>query len=221
MKILVISAHPDDETIGAGGTLLRHLDNGDDIYWGIVTQGYPPQWLNATIKKAHEQVLKVGEIMGVKKIYFGKLPTVKLNTISTIEISSILQKWVDETQPDIIYTTSPQDINQDHRIVHDATLIAARPFPGFSTGLILCYEIVTTFRYGYASGCEGFKPNYFVDITNYLDGKLKLMSIYETELKKYPHPRSLKAIECIAKERGISVGLGAAECFSVVRQVII
>lgn len=220
MKVLVFSAHPDDEVIGAGGTIARHAASGDEIYWCIVTQGYSPPWSEETLAAAKQQVYEVQQILGIRKVFFLGFPTVKLNTVPYIDLSSALQRVVDEVKPEIVYTTPRDDINQDHRIVFECTLVATRPLPGNSVRRLLCYEISPTTRFGLPAGSSGFISNVFIDITEYMDKKLAAMNCYKTELREYPHPRSLEGIRLFAQERGLSVGLKAAEAFMLVREIV-
>lgn len=220
MRVLVIAAHPDDETIGAGGTIARHVGQGDQVYWSVVTQGYHPLRSDIELAEARAQVLKVQQVLGIKEVLFCGFPTVKLNTVPYGEISSALQRVVDQVRPDVVYTTPPSDINQDHRIVYDCTLVATRPLPGCSVRRLLAYEIGPTARFGLPAGCYPFVANVFVDISEYLDKKLEAMGCYKTQLREYPHPRSAESLRVMAAERGLSVGLKAAECFQLVREVI-
>jgi LmbE family N-acetylglucosaminyl deacetylase len=220
LRVLVIAAHPDDETIGAGGTIARHVAQGDKVYWGIVTQGSRTLRSELELAAARAQVLEVQQVLGIKELFFCGFPTVKLNTVPYRELSSALQRVVDQVRPDVVYTTSPSDVNQDHRIVYDCTLVATRPLPGCSVRRLLAYEIGTTARFGLPAGCSPFVANVFVDISEYLDKKLEAMSCYKTQLREYPHPRSLEGLRVLAAERGLSVGLKAAECFQLVREVI-
>ena len=220
MRILAVSAHPDDETIGAGGTLLRHVERGDRVFWVIVTQPYEPQWTAELIRRAAEQVSTVKDLFGIKEVFRLGFPTVRLNTVPYMELSSALQRVVDEVAPEIVYIPPRDDINTDHRIVHDTALVATRPLPGCSVKTVLSYEISTTSRYGLPSGASPFRPSVFVDISRYLERKEEIFRAYETEVRNFPHPRSLEGITVIAKERGLSVGLDAAECFELVRHVV-
>ena len=219
-RILIIASHPDDETIGAGGTLLRHVAKGDKVYWCVITQGYSPPWPQKTLEKARQQVYEVQKAYGIHEVFLCDFPTMKLNTIPHIEISSEIQKIVNQVSPDIVYTTPRCDINLDHRIVYECTLVACRPLPSSSVRQLLSYEICPTSRYGLLSNIGWFSPNIFIDISNYLDRKIKIMSIYQTELCKYPHPRSPEGIRLFAQERGLSVGLKATECFELIRQLV-
>lgn len=215
MRVLVISAHPDDEVIGAGGTLARHVAEGDDVYWCVVTQGYTPQWSEATLAAARRQVHDVCDFLGFEEVFLCGFPTVKLNTVPYIELSSALQEVVGRVRPEVVYTTPGSDVNLDHRIVFDATLVATRPLPGSSVRRLLSYEIGPTARYGYA----GLPPTVFVDISDYVEKKVEAMALYETELREPPHPRSLEGLRLLAKERGMSIGVEAAEAFHLVREI--
>jgi LmbE family N-acetylglucosaminyl deacetylase len=216
MRVLAISAHPDDETIGAGGTLARHVAEGDEVFWCVVTQGYNPPWSHHVLEEAQRQVNAVQQVMGFREVFRCGFPTVKLNTIPHIELTSAIQAVVDKVLPEVVYAPSLCDINPDHRLVCEAALVAARPLPGGTVKRLLSYEIGPTVRYG----ATAFQPNVYVDIAAYLDKKLQAMACYHTELREYPHPRSLRGLEQIARERGLSVGLEAAECFQLLREVV-
>jgi LmbE family N-acetylglucosaminyl deacetylase len=220
MKVLIVAAHPDDETIGAGGTIARHVSSGDDVFWCIVTQGYSPPWSEEILIKARKQIDKVQQVVGFKKVYRLGFPTVKLNSVPHIDLCNALQQVVNDVRPEIVYTTSRNDSNMDHRIVYDCTLVATRPLPGSSVRRILSYEIGYTNHFGIPSGASKFAPNVFVDIAPYLEQKLTAMQYYETELRESPHPRSIEGISLLAKERGLGVGLEAAECFELVREML-
>lgn len=215
MRVLMISPHPDDEVIGAGGTIARHVAGGDEVHLCIVTQGYSPPMPEDVVERARRQVEAARKVLGIKQVFFLGFPTVKLNSVPNTELTSALQKVVDETKPEVVYTSSANDVNQDHRIVFEATLVATRPLPGSSVRRLLCYEVAYSSRYGHVP----FVPSVFVDIAAFLDKKLEAMKCYETELREPPHPRSLAGLELIAGERGLSVGLKAAECFELVREI--
>lgn len=216
MRVLVISAHPDDEVIGAGGTIARHVAAGDEVHWCVVTQGYGPLMTDAELAKARQQVYAVQRFLGVKDVSFCGFPTVKLNSVPHRDLASALQAEVDKTKPEIVYTTPYCDVNADHRLVCEATMVATRPLPESTVKKVLSYEIAPTTRFA----IEPFTPNVYVDISAFLSKKLEAMACYETELREFPHPRSLKGIELFARERGMSVGVEVAECFYLIRGIV-
>jgi len=220
LRVLVIVAHPDDEVIGAGGTIARHVAEGDQVYWCVVTEGHAPFRSEEQLAAARAQVWQVQRVLGIEEVFFCGFPTVSLNTVPYREVSTALQRLVDQVMPQVVYTTPPSDVNQDHRIVYDCTLVATRPLPGCTVRRLLCYEIGTASRFGLPAGSSPFVPNVFVDISLYLEKKLEAMSCYGTQLHEYPHPRSLRGLRLLAEERGLGVGMKAAECFQLVRELL-
>jgi len=218
VRVLVIAPHADDEVIGAGGTIAKHVAHGDEAYLCVVTQPYSPPWSEQHLAAARPQVRAVQQVLNLRDVFFCGFPSVKLNTVPQIELAWALQRVLDEVRPEVVYTSSPSDINEDHRIVYDRTLVAARPLPGSALRRLLAYEIATTARFGLPAGCAPFVPNVFVDIAAFLDKKLEAMACYRTQLRDWPHPRSLQALRLQAEERGVSVGLQAAECFCLIRE---
>lgn len=220
MKVLAISAHPDDETIGAGGTLARHIAEGAEVFWCVATQPHAPRYSDEDCARARAQVLEVQRHYGFADVFTLGFPTVHLNTVPTMELTSALTDVIRKVQPEIVYTTPRDDLNQDHRIVCDATLVAVRPLPNSPVRRVLSYEIATTTRYGTPSGAQPWNPTVWVDISDHLETKLAAMALFETELREFPHPRSLEGLRTIARERGLSVGLPAAEGFELLREVV-
>ncbi len=216
MRILVVSAHPDDEVIGAGGTLARHVAQGDEVYWCVVTEGYNPPWPDEVLVEARQQIYAVQRFLGIKQVSLCGLPTVKLNTVPNIELTSALQTVVDDVRPDVVYTTPYCDVNVDHRIVCEATIVATRPLPGTTVKRVLSYEIAPTTRFGR----QPFVPNVYVDISGFLEKKLEAIKYYKTELREFPHPRSVEGLELLARERGLGIGVEAAECFQLIREIV-
>ena len=216
MKVLVISAHPDDEVIGAGGTIARHISNGDMVSWCVVTEGYAPMRSEAELAAARRQVCAVQNLFGIESVSFCGFPTIRLNAVPHIELTSALQAVVDSTKPDIVYTTPYCDVNTDHRLVCEATMVATRPLPGSTVRTVLSYEIAPTTRFA----AQPFASNVYVDISKFMDTKLQAMACYKTQLREFPHPRYLRGLELFARERGLSIGVEAAECFCLIRQII-
>ena len=219
MKVLIIAPHPDDEVLGCGGTVAKYAQSGDDVYLCVVTKAYPPEWPEDEIKERREEVLSTNKILGIKKTYFLDFPTVKLDTIPQKELNDSIDRVVGEVKPDIVYIPHRGDVNKDHRLVFDAAMVAVRPEPGAVVKRVLCYETLSETEWAAPFSENIFIPNVYVDISETLDIKLKAMSEYRSELKEFPHPRSLEAISALAKMRGTAIGVKAAEAFMLVRDL--
>lgn len=219
MKALVIAPHPDDEVLGCGGTVVKHIQGGDGVYLCIVTKAYPPEWSEDEISERRKEVLRASKILGIKKTYFLDFPTVKLDTIPQKELNDSIAQVVSEVEPEVVYIPYRADVNKDHRLVFDAAIVATRPKPRGATKKVLSYETLSETEWAAPFTENIFIPNVYVDISEVLEIKLKAMSEYKSELKEFPHPRSLEAISALAKLRGSSIGVKAAEAFVLVREL--
>ena len=215
-SILVIAPHPDDEILGCGGTLLKHTANSDTVCCVIVTKAYTPDWSEKFLHTREQEIKKAHAIMKIEKCYFLDLPTVKVDTIPQKQLNDALARIISEVKPEIVYTPSGVDLNKDHRLVHEAVLVATRPTHAPFVKRVLAYETVSETEWGIAP----FVPQVYVDISDVLTKKLGAMKAYASELRQYPHPRSLEGIEILAKKRGIEAGARACEAFSLIREII-
>lgn len=212
--ILIVGAHPDDEVLGAGGTIAKHADAGDEVHILIVTEGTTHQYGdNGIIEQKREHARSCAATLGASKVHFGELPDMRLDDTPHVEVNSVIENVCSAVEPDIVYTHSQQEVNLDHLAVYDSTLVATRPGSGIST--VLAYE--TPSSTDFAPTKDGFDPTLYVDIEDYLDTKIQAFAKYETETRKYPHPRSAEALRAIAKSRGAASGCVAAEAFDVLR----
>ena len=216
MKILIISPHPDDEVLGCGGTIKKHSRNGDEVYLCIVTKGYTPDWSKEFIENMSKQIKESNTILGIKKIYFLGYPTVKLDTIPQKELNEAISQVVSEVKPDILYLPHKGDLNKDHRLIFEASLVATRPI-NHKIKKVLSYEVLSETEWG--QPIEPFIPNVYVDISGTFDKKIEAVNAYKSELKQYPHPRSLEVIEALAKKRGSEVGVNFAEAFMLIKEI--
>jgi len=217
MKILIIAPHPDDEVLGCGGTIVKHVNRGDEVYLCIVTKGYIPDWSEEFLKNRPKEIEKANKILGIKKTYFLDYPTVKLDTIPQKELNEAISKVVNEVKPDILYIPHKGDLNKDHRLVFESSLVATRP-ANHKVKKILSYETLSESEWG--QPIEVFIPNVYVDISETLGKKIEAMKAYGSELKQYPHPRSLEIIEALAKKRGSEVGVKFAEAFILIKEIV-
>ena len=215
MSVLVIAAHPDDEVLGVGGTIAAFVNQGSSVDILIVTEGcssqYPDQPELIEVKK--EEAKAAAKIVGARSIHFGGLPDMKLDTIPTTEVNLIIEKALKELKPSIVFCHSRSDVNLDHRIIFDATLVACRPYSAPHVNKLLSYYAPSSSEWG--PNC--FEPNWFVDISQTIDRKVEAMKQYQTEIRASPHPRHPDSLKQTASYFGSISGYNFAEPFRLVR----
>lgn len=214
-KILVIAPHPDDEVLGCGGTLRKYSDLGAEIALCLVTESREPEYSKSYVLQKQEEIKKSSAILGVSAVVDLQFPTAKLDTIPQKDIIDKLAAVIATHTPDTLYIPHCGDAHKDHRLVHEAALVASRLFPGQSIRRVYAYETLSETEWGLIP----FWPNFYEDISLTLDRKKEALGAYQTELREFPHPRSVTALEALAKKRGSEVGLEAAEAFMLVRSV--
>jgi len=216
-KILIIAPHPDDEVLGCGGTIAKYRKKGDEVYLCIVTKAYTPDWSEEFLKNRPKEIEESSRILGIKKTFFLDFPTVKLDTVPQKELNESILKVIKQINPQILYLPHIGDIHKDHRLVFEASLSMVRPSNNTSVKKIISYETLS--ETDQSKGLKEFTPNIYEDITNEFKTKIKAMKAYKSELKKYPHPRSLEMIEVLAKKRGSEAGIKFAEAFMLIREI--
>ena len=218
MKVLVVSAHMDDEVLGVGGTIAKHVDCGDDVTVCIpANRAYNHQYDQAMIKRQKDAAKKAKEILGYKELVFLDLKDEQLDD-KTIDILVPLEGVFKKVNPHIVYLNHSGDTNQDHQAAFNAGIIACRSFANPGLIKVFSYEVLSSTDQIPPLKEKAFLPGFYVDIEKYLDKKTKAMSCYQDEYKEFPHPRSSEAIEALAKKRGMEVGMKAAEAFVVLRE---
>ena len=209
MNILVLAAHPDDESIGMGGTI-KKLSKKNNIHLCVLTDGASAQYKDKKmILERRNACKKSGKILGISNYTFLDFPDMKLDSVSHLEINRELEKIIKKFNPKIVYTTSRHDINKDHQIVFESTLVVTRP-QSSNVKQVFSYE--TT-----GMTITQFLPTVFEDISKEFKYKIKSFRMYKSELRPFPHSRSLKAIENLAIQRGIESGTKKAEAFELIR----
>ena len=213
-KILAVSVHPDDETLGCGGTLLKHNEKGNKIFWLILT-------------RANDKVTSIPNIVNLQKQYVNKVAatynfedfkqlsflTTELDRYPLGEIIREISNYIDQIEPSVIYFNHCNDVHSDHRVAFDAIYSCTKSFRYPFITKILMYETLSETEFAPALPCASFTPNVYVDITDYLDQKIEIMKLYETELMEAPYPRSISSIEALARFRGSRAGVKYAEAF--------
>jgi len=218
MRILVIAPHPDDEVLGCGGTIGRLSCEGNTITLCIVTKPYPPDWSTEYIEKKAVEIEKSNKKLGISHTIFLGFPTVKLDTVPQKDLNDSLSKVISDEKPDIVFIPHNGDLNKDHRIVHEAALVATRPICSSPVKKILAYETLSETEWGHS--IAQFRPGVYIDITGFIEQKKDAMQLYETELNAAPHPRSLELISALATKRGSEIGVEYAEAFMLIREII-
>jgi len=215
-KILITCAHPDDETLGMGGTIFLHRKKGDQIFVLIFADGESARGReNAKISERKKQAKKALSILGVTDIKFLNYKDQKLDTISLVELSQEIENVISKWKPDIVYTHFWGDVNQDHRAIFQSTQIATRPTPTQIVKKLICYETPSSTEW--ALPTQQFIPNLFVNIKSSIKSKVEAFKIYKNEVMDFPHPRSIEGITNRAKYWGCTTGLEYSEAFIVLR----
>ena len=225
-KVLVIAAHPDDEILGCGGSIIEHIKQKDKVGIIIAAEGITSRDITRNIKKRKNEIQKlhavsnkVAKKLKVNFIEFLGLPDNRLDSLDLLDIVKKIEKIIVKFKPKIIYTHHGGDLNIDHRLINSATLTACRPHPGQTVERILTFEIPSSTNWVGAQKELIFIPNYYQEITKSLKNKMKLLSMYKEEMRKWPHARSIKAVESLAYYRGSTIGVKSAEAFQVARYI--
>jgi N-acetylglucosamine malate deacetylase 1 len=221
--VLIVAAHSDDEALGCGGTIARHVKDGDSVYALFMTDGVGSRKSSggreAIERKQSSQL--AASILGLKDTDSEIFPDNAMDTVSLLEVVKAIEEKVDKWgMPDIVYTHYSNDLNIDHRRTFDAVMTCFRPQPHCrgKPQKILSFEVPSSTGW-YDNQHHCFSPNYFVDISSTLETKKKALNAYSTEMKDWPHARSIQAVEYLARYRGSSLGVEAAEAFQLVRRI--
>jgi LmbE family N-acetylglucosaminyl deacetylase len=223
-KVLVVAAHPDDEVLGCGGTIAWHTQQGDDVHVLIMAEGITSRGKGQSDDKLNQLMsasLHANEILGVQHVEFKSLPDNRLDSLDRLDITQEIEKKVDNIKPDIIYTHHSGDVNVDHRRIHESVITACRPMPGNHIGTLLCFEIASSTEWQTPISNQVFAPNWFVDISETLEIKMQALKAYESEMRPWPHVRSYRSLEYLARWRGATIGVDAAESFMLARNLIL
>ncbi len=220
MRLLTVAAHPDDETLGAGGTMAWHAARGDTVWAVVLADGASSR--HGRVSQQADCARRAADVLGIDRLILVGLPDQRLDTLSLLDVITPIEEVIDELQPDVVLTHFPGDVNEDHRLVSRATMVATRPVPGTPVGRVCAFEIPSSTDWAPPIAGSIFAPNLFVDISETLEAKLTAMKCYAdtfvSELRPYPHPRSLEALTAYAHRHGPASGLVAAEPFMLLRE---
>jgi len=220
-KVLAVAPHPDDETFGCGGSLLRHKAAGDEVHWLICTEmtagnGYSDEQRQKRDKEI-ESVARAYGFASVQKLGF---PTTKLDTVPLSELVARMSEAFKNVQPNAVYLPYRGDVHSDHAITFDAAAACCKSFRFPSIKRVMCYETLSETEFGINPDANGFRPQVFISIAEHLDRKIEILKIYESELSAFPFPRSEECVRSLAALRGSSSGSQAAEAFLLSKEII-
>ena len=221
--VLVCAAHPDDEVLGCGGTMARHVEDGDAVHVIFVADGigsrHSPNAEHELVER-RQAAENAARIIGTERPHHLDYPDQRLDTIPLLDITRSIEALLATIRPDLIYTHHGDDLNADHRLVSEAIMTAVRPMPGQPVAAVYGFETLTSTEWVFHSRATAFRPNRFIGIETTLKRKLDALRAYHAEMRAFPHPRSYETVELLAKLRGSTVGLAAAEAFTVLREVV-
>lgn len=218
-KVLIIVAHPDDEVLGAGGTIAKYVLSGAEVKLLIVTDGSTSQYrdepnLEKIIKEKKMETKKAADILGISEIIYGGLPDMKLDMVEHVKVNHVIESVINKFKPNIVFTHFYGDVNMDHQCVSHSTIVACRPVPGQCVRELYSYYVPSSTDWNIQNSTNTFMPNVFVNIEGEAsERKYKAMACYGTELRDYPHPRSIEALQVMDKANGVHVGIKSVECF--------
>lgn len=217
-KVLCIAVHADDETLGCGGTILKHESQGDEIHWLLLTGptlDHPSHFTQEHIDARAERVNRVAAAYGYDSFDYLALPTQMLHTLDLRDIIKKISDVMKRIQPNIIYTMFANDVHSDHRVAFDAVYSCTKSFRYPFIEKIYMMETLSETEFALATPAQTFLPNVYVDITDYLEKKLQIMQMYPKEVMEEPYPRSLSSIKGLARVRGSRAGVMYAEAFQL------
>lgn len=226
-SIGVIAAHPDDEILGCGATIAKHVAQGDRVHVLIMAEGLTSRdnerqraRHQAELNELAQAAQRANDIIGVQSLKLLDFPDNRMDGIELLDVVKAIEAFIGEYRCERIYTHHAMDVNIDHRIVHHAVLTACRPVPGQCVRELLCFEVPSSTEWQSPLG-QTFSPNWYEDVSDFYSKKYEALQHYEMEMRSWPHSRSIKAVECLARWRGANVGCDYAEAFELVRCIAV
>ena len=227
MSVLVIAAHPDDEVLGCGGTIARHSDAGDQVQVLIVAEGSTSRQQERDRNQVQDELSALANsaqmaasILGASGVELLDLPDNRLDSLDRLDLIKRIEDCIECHQPECVYVHHAGDVNVDHRRLHEAVITACRPSPAHVVRRLLSFEVASSTEWQPPGSAPSFQPNWFIDISDQWQRKRKALEVYSSEMRDWPHARSLEAVEHLARWRGAQVGVEAAEAFCLLRQLV-
>jgi len=226
-SVLVLVAHPDDEVLGIGGTIARHVALGDKVDIVIAAEGATSrdnvrnvQLRQKKLDELQSATRKAVVRLGAHSVRFLGFPDNRCDSVDRLDLVKAIEKAVTEIEPHTVYVHHCGDVNIDHRRLHEAAYTACRPTPGHPVKRMLAFETVSSTEWTPPVSLPPFLPNVFIDIEDYWSQKRAALEAYQQEMHAWPYSRSIAAVEHLGRWRGASVGVGMAEAFMLLREVL-
>jgi N-acetylglucosamine malate deacetylase 1 len=220
-RLLVIAPHPDDEVLGSGATIARYAADGTEVCVCIVTRGDPSMFDESSVVRVRREATDAHRLLGVSKtIFLEGFPAALLDTVPHSRLNAALGDVIEDVDPDVVFVPHPGDLHRDHRLVFESSWVALRPSLGNPPRSVYGYETLSETDRMAPHWGPAFEPNTFIDISPFLERKLEAMAVYASQLREFPHPRSLEAIRALAVTRAVAAGVQAAEAFTLIRAVL-
>ena len=224
--VLVIAAHADDEVLGCGGTMAKWANEGAEVYSLIMAEGATSrdktrdrESRNVDLAHLGLAAQKASDLLGIASVELLSYPDNRMDSVDLLDVVKSVEDRIKKINPDTVVTHHSADLNIDHQVIHEAVMAACRPQPGHPVKRILSFEVPSSTEWQSPTFGNSFIPNWFEDISDTLELKIRALEAYETEMREWPHARSIKAVEHLARWRGASIGREAAEAFILERAI--
>jgi LmbE family N-acetylglucosaminyl deacetylase len=218
-RVLVVAPHPDDETLGVGGTIAKYSAQGDEVFVLMVSGHLPPIYSRKAYEETVSEAYSAFSVLGVKKSEFLEIPATMIGDQPLHEVNGRISKVVNDFNPHIVLCPYP-DRHIDHRLVFDSVMVATRPVGvGKDIEIVAAYETLSETHWNAPHIEPNFTPNWVVDISDHISEKLNALECYKSQISEFPGPRSIEAVEALAKFRGTQAGFGYGEGFHIVRMI--
>jgi LmbE family N-acetylglucosaminyl deacetylase len=218
--VLIVAPHPDDELLGVGGTLLRHLAEGDHVHVVICTRGEPPRFSVEQVRAVQAEARAAHAFVGVTGSHFLDLPAAGLDRRPGAEVNEALGAVFQKVAPSVVYVPHAGDVHRDHQLVFQAAMVCCRPSDRPGPARIRAYETVSETDWYAPPLTPAFVPNVYVEITRFVEKKLAACALYASQIRQPPHQRSLEGLRALSVTRGHAVGVPHAEAFMLIREVV-
>lgn len=218
--VLVIAPHPDDEVLGCGGTIARIAEEGGAVHVAVVTKGQPPEFTEEMTANVRAEAAAAHSHLGIERTHWLDLPAAQLAETAHSHLNAALRELVRDLRPDVLFIPFVGDVHMDHQLIFLSSMVASRPHQAAYPRTILAYETVSETNWNAAYVTPSFVPQVFVNIERTLSRKLEAMAMFRSQVRDFPHERSVETLKALALVRGTRVHRPAAEAFVLARSVL-